>query len=153
MRFYLVQHGDAVSKDIDPDRPLSDKGRLDVKKLQVFLSGHGVVVSQIWHSGKTRARETAELLRPLLSASSEIHRRDGLAPNDAPQAFIEELHGIDEDILVASHMPFVSRTVSQALAGSADRALIDFVPGSIAGIARHDDGSWRLFMFVRPENL
>jgi len=26
MRLYIVQHGDSVPKDIDPDRPLSDRG-------------------------------------------------------------------------------------------------------------------------------
>ena len=26
MRVYLVQHGDAVPKEVDPDRPLSDTG-------------------------------------------------------------------------------------------------------------------------------
>ncbi len=153
MRFYLVQHGDALPKEVDPDRPLSDRGRRDVERLQAFLSRRNTVVSQIWHSGKTRARETAELLRPLLAAPSEIHHRDGLAPNDSPQAMIDGLDGIDEDILVASHMPFVSRSVSQALVGSAEPELIDFLPGSIAGVARQYDGSWRLFLFLRPENL
>jgi len=27
MRLYLVQHGDAVSEEIDPERPLSELGR------------------------------------------------------------------------------------------------------------------------------
>lgn len=38
MKLYLMQHGDALSRDIDPDRPLSDKGRRDVEQIGDFLS-------------------------------------------------------------------------------------------------------------------
>jgi hypothetical protein len=48
-------------------------------------------------------------------------------------------------------MPFVARIVSQALTGAPDRQLVEFVPGSIAGIERSDSASWRLFLFARPE--
>jgi phosphohistidine phosphatase len=55
MRLYLVQHGEAVSKDIDPDRPLTAAGRQDIELLASFLWRHRVSVSRIIHSGKARA--------------------------------------------------------------------------------------------------
>jgi len=65
MRLYLVQHGKAKSKDEDPDRPLTDQGRNDIKKVAVFLAENaGLKVTSIYHSGKTRARQTAEVLEP-----------------------------------------------------------------------------------------
>lgn len=148
MRLYLVQHGDAVAKDVDPERPLSDQGRQDVERLKEYLSTQHVQLAAILHSGKTRARETAEILEPLLRPNGHISERRGLAPNDPPEAFLRELD--DGDILVVSHMPFVSRCVSQALVGTPDRQLLEFLPGTVAGIERGDDASWRLFMFVRP---
>ncbi len=33
MRLYLVQHGEALSKDVDPERALSDVGRADAEHL------------------------------------------------------------------------------------------------------------------------
>lgn len=30
MRIYLVQHGLAIPKEVDPERPLSEQGREDV---------------------------------------------------------------------------------------------------------------------------
>ena len=33
MKLYLVQHGDALTKESDPDRPLSDRGRADVTEM------------------------------------------------------------------------------------------------------------------------
>ena len=151
MRLYIVQHGDSVAKEIDPNRPLSDRGRADIQRLAEWLSSTNVKIAQILHSGKTRAIETAEILRPLLKSPSQIYEGQGLAPNDSPEAFLHQLRGSEKDTLVACHMPFVARTVSQALAGAPDRQLVEFVPGSVAGIERGDGASWRLFMFARPE--
>ena len=153
MRLYLVQHGDAVPKDIDPDRPLSNQGRADIQRLAERLSDQHVRLAQILHSGKTRARETAEILRPLLDFPSHVYQSEGLAPNDSPETFLHQLRNQEKDTLIAGHMPFVARAVSQALAGAPDRQLVDFLPGSVAGIQRTDGASWQLFMFVRPESL
>ncbi len=153
MVLYIVQHGDAMPKDVDPDRPLSAKGRADIQRLAERLSQHDVRVAQIFHSGKTRARETAEILSPLLDTDGEIEERTGLAPNDSPEELIQQLQDTDKDTLIASHLPLVSRTVSQALTGSPDSQLVDFSPGSIAGIRRGDDDTWQLFLFVRPDSL
>jgi phosphohistidine phosphatase len=151
MRLYIVQHGDSLPKDVDPDRPLSDRGRTDIQRLTEWLSSHNVQIAQILHSGKTRAKETAEILRPLLMSPSQLYERKGLAPNDSPDAFLHQLRDPEKDTLVAGHMPFVARTVSQALTGAPDRQLVEFVPGSVVGIERSDGASWRLFMFARPE--
>jgi phosphohistidine phosphatase len=153
MRLYLVQHGDALPRDIDPDRPLSERGRADIARLAEWLSGRNVGVARILHSGKARARETAELLLPLVQSDKHIYESQGLLPNDSPEAFLRRLSDPNEDTLVASHMPFVARTVSQALTHAPDRRLIEFLPGSIAGLERKQGASWHLFLFARPEVL
>jgi len=151
MRLYIVQHGDSLPKDADPDRPLSDRGRADIQRLTEWLSSHNVQIAQVLHSGKTRAKETAEILRPLLKSPGQFYEGQGLAPNDSPEAFLYQLGDSKKDTLVAGHMPFVARIVSQALTGAPDRQLVEFVPGSVAGLERSDGASWRLFMFARPE--
>ena len=57
MKLYLTQHGLAVAKDVDPERPLSEQGRRDVRRLVDFLADAGVRVKQVLHSGKTRAEQ------------------------------------------------------------------------------------------------
>jgi phosphohistidine phosphatase len=151
MRLYIVQHGDSVPKDIDPDRPLSDRGRADIQRVTEWLSSHNVQIGQIFHSSKTRAKETAEILRPLLKSPGEIYERQGLEPNDSPEAFLYQLGDPKKDTLIVGHVPFVARAVSQALTGAPDRQLVEFVPGSVAGLERSDGASWRLFLFARPE--
>ena len=89
MKLYLVQHGEALPKEVDSDRPLSDQGQQDVERLARFLANRGVRVSQVWHSGKTRARQTAELLAAALAPGVKAEARAGLAPNDPTEAFAE----------------------------------------------------------------
>ena len=151
MRLYLVQHGDAVPKDVDPDRPLSDQGRNDIGRLSRWLRQSSARSARIFHSGKLRARQTAEILAPMLADGGVIEVYPGLAPNDPPEAFLDTLRG--EDVTVAGHMPFVSRAVSVALGMPADRVLVAFLPGSAAALERDDTGGWRLVAFVRPEHV
>ncbi len=150
MRLYLVQHGDALTKDVDPDRPLSDQGRADITRLVAWLVRSDVTVSRICHSGKTRARQTAELLGSVLEAGGKIHSAEGLGPNDPPEVLLQQLQTVDEDTLIASHLPFVARVLSQAVTGLPDQRLVEFRPGSIAVAERDKNGAWHLICFAGP---
>ena len=44
MRVYLVRHGDANPKEVDPHRGLSAKGLRDVQKMAAFLKPLGIQV-------------------------------------------------------------------------------------------------------------
>ena len=150
MRLYVVQHGDALTKDVDPERQLSDQGRADITRLSAWLVTNNVAVSRICHSGKTRARQTAELLGSVLEAGGEMGPADGLGPNEPPDVFLKRLQDVDEDMLIASHMPFVARVLSQAVTGSPDLQLVEFRPGSIAVVERDESGAWHLIYFACP---
>ncbi len=151
MRLYLVQHGDAVAKDVDPERPLSDGGRADIGRLARWLASIDVRVGRILHSGKLRAEQTANLLAPLFDGDGTVEAHAGLAPNDPPGAFLETLD--DGDTIVAGHMPFVSRAVSVALDLPPDQAIVAFKPGSLAALERNADGTWQLVLFIRPDQV
>lgn len=65
MRIYLVQHGESKSEEIDPERRLTESGSRDVQEIADFLrTSDALEVNEIWHSGKVRAQQTAELLAP-----------------------------------------------------------------------------------------
>ena len=59
MKLYLVQHGQAESKSVDPTRPLTGKGRQEVERVAKVAGQMHLQVRQIRHSGKTRADQTA----------------------------------------------------------------------------------------------
>lgn len=82
MKLFLVQHGEAVSKEKDVQRPLSNKGRLEARNTATFLRRARLKVPLIWHSGKTRALQTAEILAEVLCVEGNVMMKQGLAPLD-----------------------------------------------------------------------
>lgn len=71
MKIYLMRHGTPLPKVNDQERPLSDQGRDDVERMADFLQKGGVQVEGIFHSGKTRARQTAEIMTSRLNPGVE----------------------------------------------------------------------------------
>lgn len=151
MRMYLTQHGLAVPKDIDPDRPLSEQGRQDIRCLAELLDQAGIRVAQVLHSGKTRAEQTAALLAAPLLPAGRPQARTGLAPNDAVEPLYREIAAWAGDTLIVGHLPFLGRLASLMLAGDPDRPTLAFQPGSLACLERDTTGHWVLLWMVRPE--
>ncbi|GAI19193.1 unnamed protein product, partial [marine sediment metagenome] len=54
MKLYLVQHAKAASKQVSPQRPLTEEGRRDVQKVAAFVKPLKLWVDYLWHSGKRR---------------------------------------------------------------------------------------------------
>jgi phosphohistidine phosphatase len=151
MRMYLTQHGLAVPTDNDPDRPLSEQGRQDIRCLAELLGHAGIRVAQVFHSGKTRAEQTAALLAAPLLRAGRLQAHAGLAPNDAVEPLFHEIAAWTGDTLIVGHLPFLGRLASLMLAGDPDRPTLAFQPGSLACLERDAAGHWVLLWMVRPE--
>ena len=78
MKILLAQHGDSLPEHVDPERPLSDRGRDDVMGMARLLGASGVRVRRICHSGKLRACQTAELLAPDVASDAIVEPVVGL---------------------------------------------------------------------------
>jgi len=146
-----MQHGDAVSKDVDASRPLSETGKAQVRRVADLLESHGHRPSHVFHSGKLRATQTAEIVAAALAPSLQCEEMGGLGPKDSPDALIDELSERTEDILLVSHMPLVGRLVDRLVGGAEDNAIVAFLPGSIACLERDEDQSWVIDWFLRPD--
>ena len=159
MKLYLVQHAEAVPAEDNPDRPLSDKGRSDVRRVASFLA-RSVHVGRIVHSPKMRARDTAVLLAQALGPGGVVEEAaSGLAPNDSVEVAADLIAGWSEDTMVVGHLPFMGRLVSHLVAGSEEANVAAFQPGTVVCLERDDggedgdDGGWALAWMVRPELL
>lgn len=153
MKLYLVQHGDAVSKDTDPNRPLSGTGQRDVRSMAVFLGAAGIHVQNILHSGKTRAEQTAITLAEGMRLDTTVEAIAGIAPNDSVDEFAPTLVSHHQDTMVVGHLPFMARLVALLVAGDADKGLVAYQPGSVACLERLESGTWHLNWMMRPELL
>ena len=112
MLLILVHHGDAVGPEVDPMRPLSSVGRAATERLARDAMARGVKPDAIWHSGKLRARQTAELFWKACNPLAPLSAERGLLPDDPPQWIRDRLAGETRSILLASHMPYLPRLLA-----------------------------------------
>lgn len=153
MRLYLVQHGEAVSKEIDPDRPLSEGGRQNVERLAAMLERTDLWVRQVVHSGKARARETAEILAAVVSTEGAPIARRGLDPKDPVSPIARLTAQATADTMLVGHLPFMMRLAALLLTADETGVELAFQPGSVVCMERDEAGTWRLLWMIRPELL
>lgn len=148
MAIYLVQHGLSLSKDEDPERSLSAQGVAEVRLIGGVARNYKVMVDTIFHSGKKRARQTAELLAELLKPGNGCCQRDGLAPMDDVTSFAGEIQS-DTDMMFVGHLPFLEKLVSVLVTGRPDYKPFKFQNGGIVCLDRDGDG-WHVKWALMP---
>ena len=151
MNLYILQHGEAVPKEIDPERPLSEHGNRDIRILALHMQNMDVQLGNVFHSGKLRAEQSARLIAETLSPEILPVKTEGLNPNDDPAVIIGDIEQMNENILIASHMPFVSRLCSTLLTGTTEAEFAS-VPGTLFCLEKME-GKWRLAYMLRPDFL
>jgi phosphohistidine phosphatase len=125
MALYLIQHGKSLPKDQDPDQGLSEDGTTETERIASIAQGYGVRVSQIRHSVKTRARQTAEILARALKPQNNIQEISGIKPMDDVAACAAKIDP-DENVMLVGHLPFMERITSYLITGSIDQPVIRF---------------------------
>jgi phosphohistidine phosphatase len=149
MKLYLLQHGDALGKEVNPERPLSQKGKDDIARVADLVKNH-VTPNKIVHSGKTRAKQSAEILAKALVPSVSLRAIEGIGPNDSVEAFAREILPSEHNLLVVGHLPFLSSLVAFLTTGST-KAVVDFTPGSLVCLTLRAPDEWTIQWMVRPE--
>ena len=150
MNLYLVQHGKAVAKEVDPDRSLTEQGRAEVERVAAFIEPLSLSVGCLWHSGKTRAAQTAEILAEVVKADKGVLQRDGLAPNDDVANLADELNAANQDIMIVGHLPFLSKLASLLISGSESTNVVAFKNGGVVSIRRSEQNQWQLSWIATP---
>jgi len=107
MTVVLVHHADAVGADIDPQRPLSTLGLAQAEQMAARARDAAVKPAIIWHSGKLRARQTAEAFLRLCHPFADFKMVRGLRPEDPPAIARAAIDLEDRDLLLVSHMPIL----------------------------------------------
>jgi phosphohistidine phosphatase len=153
MRLYLMQHGKPVIEEVNPARPLSDQGRGDVKKIAEFLKRVGVNVPVIFHSGKTRAKETAEIVAATLGQHIKVEERPGVSPLDNVRRIADEIHTSRGDIFIAGHLPHLAKLTAFLVTANEMIPVARFQQGGVACLERDDAGKWMIAWMVVPDVL
>jgi phosphohistidine phosphatase len=123
---YLVHHGDAVGPEVDPGRPLSDRGRAAVLLLADEAARRDVKPVAIWHSGKLRARQTAEAFWKTCHPFASLSAEHGLQPSDPPIWMRDRLFGETRELMLVGHMPNLPRLLSVLIGENENQAAVNF---------------------------
>ncbi len=148
LRVYLVHHGDAVGPDVDIRRPLSQAGRVMSERTAAAAAARGARPAVVWHSGKLRAKQTAEIYWRACNALADFSASRDLQPDDRPIFMRDRLRHETRDILIAGHFPHLPGLLA-LLAGGADGDQAGFPMHGIVALRTDDDGEtwteeWRV---------
>lgn len=151
MTLFLVQHGKSLPKEVDADRSLSEEGKEMVSRIAKVAAGYNVFVSMIKHSGKMRAKQTADIMASFLNPERGVQGTDGLDPMDDVAAVAEKITG-KENVMLVGHLPFMERLVSYLITGSIEIIVFKFQNGGIVCLDRDEDtGAWYIKWTLMPE--
>ena len=151
MKLYLVRHGEA-SVNIEGDEPaLSRLGNYEVEKTGTELANRVEHLDNIFHSGKLRARQTAEIIRAKIDPNIQLEKIDGLKPNDSAAEIAEWVNGVHKDIMLVGHLPFMDKLAALLLKDSAEKTSLSFGSACVACLERSGSGDWTLLWFFSPQ--
>jgi phosphohistidine phosphatase len=132
---------------VDPRRPLSPEGRAGVERIAAQAAALGASPAVVWHSGKLRAKQTAEEFWRACNALAELSATRDLQPDDPPQWMRDRLRAESRDILIAGHFPYMPRLLALLVVGG--EAGTSFPEHGIVALETRDEGEtwqerWRL---------
>lgn len=150
MAVYLVQHGISLTKNLDPEKGLSKEGITEVESNAGVAKNYQITVSRIEHSGKKRARQTAEIFASALTPGRTSSAQGGLNPLDDVTAITDRLHSAD-NLMLVGHLPFMERLTAYLVTGSMEGIVFRFQNGGILCLDHDPDAStWYIKWALMP---
>jgi phosphohistidine phosphatase len=159
MYLYLIQHGEAKTKEEDPERGLTDEGAANAEKagnfLKKMLTESKTRIISIWHSGKTRAEQTARIIAKTLRCDTPLEQCGGLNPDDDISIIRQKLKSLHLGaFIIVGHLPHLSKLASDLLANDQRQLIIRFRNAGIVCLTFTGDNefrNWTLEWMVTPE--
>ncbi len=153
MKLYLIQHGEAKPETEDPERSLTAGGEKEVVAVSKMAGGLQIRPSKIYHSGKVRAKQTAEIIAIALKISDLVQPVMGLNPNDDIHPWVERIYKEKEDLMLVGHLPFLEKLSSFLLCGDQNTRPVLFRYGAIVCLDQKADERWAVRWILTPEML
>lgn len=163
MLLYLVRHAHADTEEENPQRPLSERGRAQVRALAAFFgNNHLLAPSHVWHSPLVRARETAGLLFRNLASEAALIETPGLLPEDDPLEMLARLAAVPPalNVAIVGHQPHLGALATLLMRGKPGPELFVLKKGAVLALertmhVRRKTGlpRWRVCWHISPELL
>lgn len=152
MELFLVQHAESKPEEEDPERSLTEAGGEAARRMAEWAAQVRVGITQIRHSGKTRAAQTASILGERLAPNAGVRAMPGISPLDDPAPLAAELRSQEEPLMLVGHLPYLSRLTGSLLANDPERQVVRFENAGIVCLQR-TEGEWSLSWAMLPRLL
>lgn len=153
MKVLLMQHGKPIPEEEDPARPLSEQGRREVEAVARFLKNTGMTMGEILHSGKRRARETADFVASVMDPSIKPREEKGLSPLDDVREIAQKIVAMERNTLICGHLPHLGKLTSFLVTGEESFHLAKFQQGAVLCLERGNNKEWDIAWMIVPEIL
>ena len=164
MNLYLMRHaiavaGDEPGVDTDGGRPLSPKGIKRMRKAARGLKRLEIPFDALLTSPLLRARQTADVVAPLIGLEGQIEVISGLTPESLVDNLISDLTGYQnrEHLLLVGHEPLLSQMMAFLLTGKKNQELgIELKKGGLCRIeidGLPPDKPGKLHWLLAPKQL
>lgn len=144
MNLYIVQHG-LSEKNSSGEKVLTESGIEKVKLIGGVAANYKIKVDKIFHSTKSRAKETADVLKKIFEV--EAFEIEGLGPKDDVAEFTDKL---EKNLMIVGHLPFLNKLVSYLVTGNMDKKIFELQNGGILCLKK-DEGKWVIKWGFMPE--
>ncbi len=156
MEIYMMQHGDALPEDKDPERGLSPEGKNQIRLSGKALKRLNVSLDLIVSSPKKRARQTAQIVAYEVAYPEDrievTETLKPLSPASEAVSYTRSFAG-KERILLAGHLPSLAEIASSLM--SETHILIQFEMGGVCRIDVEELPTHKgvLKWYLTPEHL
>jgi phosphohistidine phosphatase len=149
MRLFLVQHGEAKTEAEDPQRSLTPKGENEVRSVAAIAKKMGLNPSQIYHSGKLRAEQTAAIIGKVLD--KPVEAAQGMAPMDDIQLWADKINHSEKELMLIGHLPYLEKLTSYLITGDENIRPVLFRFGAINCLEQKENKKWAIRWILSPE--
>ena len=154
MELYLIRHAHALAEEVDPGRPLSPKGRAQVRRLAKFLRGQcGFSPVEFWHSPLARSRQTARLLAAAIAPTAKVNEATNLEPEAPPKLVAARLKSVRRSLALVGHEPHLSLLAALLITGEAKPDVFKLRKSAVLCLDRitPQASAWRVRWLLAPE--
>jgi phosphohistidine phosphatase len=150
MTLFLIRHAHAVDAQENPERPLSHRGRNQVRRMAKFLRKTDPQFRMLWHSPLARSKETAKLLIRGLGVKTKLMEVAGLEGGDDVTIIAAQLKTRRQPLAIVGHEPHLSALASLLVAGTAEPSRFVLKKCAVVALER-GEGNWCVRWQVSPE--
>ena len=148
-QLYFTQHGLAVEKTDDAERPLSETGIKQTRMIAEALRSAEAPISSIFHSGKLRASQTADIFATTLNVATKTEV-DGLSLNDDVAVLAQNLN--INDTLYVGHLPHLEKLLTYLVTNDENNSIIKLQNSAVACLEKSEK-CYHLRWYLTPDLL